>query len=53
MILAELFDAETEEFFGLVLCNDRHHFEQFLERTQFVAKVEADVIDFGQEIMLQ
>ena len=50
MILAELFDAETEEFIALVMCNDRHQFELFLERTQFVSKVEADVIDFGDSV---
>ncbi len=53
MVLAELFDAETEEFIALVMCNDRHQFELFLERTQFVSKVEADVIDFGDSVVLQ
>jgi hypothetical protein len=53
MILAELFDAETEEFICLVTCNDRHHFEQFLERTNFLSKVEVDVVDFGDKITYQ
>lgn len=53
MVLAELFDAETEEFICLISCNDKIHFEQFLERVQFTSKVEVDVVDFGDKIVLQ
>lgn len=53
VILAELFEADSEEFIALVMCNDRAHLQQFIELTQFAAKVEMDVVDFGDRITFQ
>jgi len=53
VILAELYDADTEEFVALVTCNDRAHLQQFIEVTQFSRKIEMDVVDFGDRITFQ
>jgi len=53
MILAELFDVDTEEFVALIICNDKTHFQQFVEIARFEKKLDMDVVDFGDKITFQ
>lgn len=53
MVLAEMYEKDTDEFLGVIMCNDKHQLEALMEKITFNVNVEMEAVDYGLKMTLQ
>lgn len=53
MVLAELFEKDTNKFLCIIMCNSKEEMEKITEIMAFTIDVEMDGIDYSESIIYQ
>lgn len=53
MILAEMYEKDTNEFLCIIMCNDKSQLEYVLDKIKFEVDVEIEAVNYGLQMVIQ
>jgi len=53
MVLAEMYEKDTDEFLCIIMCNSKEQLEYVLEQVRFEVDVEIEAVNYGLKMVLQ
>ena len=53
MVLAEMYEKDTDEFLGIIMCNDKEQLEALMDKITFNVNVELEAVNYGLKMTLQ
>lgn len=53
MVLAEMYEKDTDEFLGIIMCNDKHQLDMLMEKIRFEVDVELEAVNYGVQMVMQ
>ena len=53
MVLAELFEKDTNKFLCIIMCNNKEEMDNLIQMMAFTIDVEMDGIDYSESITYQ
>jgi hypothetical protein len=53
MVLAEVYEKDTDEFLGIIMCNDKMQMDLLMEKITFNVDVELEAVNYGVQMVLQ
>lgn len=53
MVLAELYEKDTDEFLCIIMCNSKEQLEYVLDQVKFEVDVEIEAVNYGLRMVLQ
>lgn len=53
MVLAEMYEKDTDEFLGIIMCNDKYQLDMLMEKIRFEVDVELEAVNYGIQMVMQ
>jgi len=53
MVLAEMYEKDTDEFLGIILCNNKEQLDTLMEKITFNVDIELEAVNYGLQVILQ
>ena len=53
MVLAEMYEKDTDEFLCIIMCNSKSQLEYVLDKIKFEVDVEIEAVNYGLQMVIQ